>query len=249
MAYLFLLLAICCAAPALKVRHNFIKSLGNDYYHVIRQIPDISIVNGQVTLKQLRPLFISRKDGIPVAVIDTTGATNFIYEDNIIALLTKDKFIVRLGRNKFNTLDLSGITEFRADKEIFAEWLIAGKKAFAPLSYGIFLMLSYIFAVLALLVVAMVGLILALGMHASLHFAAIMRIAAVAATPAILLVTFSAAFGAKVPDLLYLGCTLGYLTIGIKACTKPEPEEDAPKIDLMAMLHEESGENNGHSHA
>jgi hypothetical protein len=238
-AYLFLLIAICCVPATLKVRERMLGSLQTSHTEILNQIPDIHIEEGQAAIPQQQPYFINRANGTPLAIIDTTGSMNYIDDPKVMLLLTETKLILRRGKNLFNTFDLAGIADLEINKVILNRWFQTAKDSIAPLSYGIFLMLSYIFAVMVLLFFAIIGLILAHLFNNPLGFAGSLRIATVAATPAIIFITISAALGQAIPGLAYLAITLIYLFVGIKACSKiPETDE---KIDLKSFLHEEEG--------
>ena len=99
-----------------------------------------------------------------------------------------------------------------------------------------------------MLLTAIVGLILSAAMHSSLKFPGILRIAAAAATPSIILIAVSIALGRTIPGLIYIAVTLLYLLIGIMSCAKPAEEEEIPKLRLTDLLgEEEHGER--HTHA
>jgi hypothetical protein len=245
-AYLFLLLAICWIQPTLNLRSQVVESLDSNQLQIINQLPDIHIKNGRVDVDQQKPLFI-KNAGKTVAIIDTTGSMNYISDDHVLALLTSDKLIVRRGLNQFNTLNLSEVADFHLNKEIANGWLQTAKTAIAPLSYGLFLLLSYIFAILAMLVVAIAGLILSMAMHGSLKFSGAVRIATTAVTPAIILITLLAVFGQTIPGMLYVAVTLLYLLIGIKACSKPGDASEEPHINLAALIHEEPARVDSHA--
>lgn len=239
LVYLFLLLAICCLPPTLSWRKHFLQSLDSNQVHIINQIPDIRISNGQVTLNQRQPYVITRNDGTTAIIIDTTGSLNYIDDPNVIALLMESSLIVRSGENTFNTIDLSGISDFHFDKFIANDWLNMARNSLAPVSYGIFLMLSYIFALLVMLLAAVLGLILSHAMHGTLSFASALRLATVAASPSIIFMTISAALGIGISTEIHLAVTMIYLIIGIKACAKPGPAEKEEHVDLKACLHED----------
>lgn len=234
-AYLFLLLAICWIPSSLRLRQDLIQSLDSNQAHLINQLPDIQVTNGQVIVDQQKPYPIKNSAGQTVAIIDTTGSINYIEDPRVMALLTDSALILRRGANSFNTLDLSQVSEFTLNKEAANQWLQATRTALAPLSYGLFLLLSYIFAVMAMLLTAVVGLMLSNAMHGKLKFAAILRIAVAAATPSIILITVSSALGQTIPGLAYIGFTLLYLLIGLKSCAKPM-ERDIPKLKLSGLL-------------
>jgi hypothetical protein len=237
--YLFLLLAICCIPPTLTLREAMVESLDQGRIAIINQIPDIQIKDGQVKVDQTEPLYITRMDGSPSIIIDTTGSMNYIDDDRVVALLTETELIVRRGEKSFNTFDLSKVTDLHINKYIANEWLATAKASIAPLSYGLFLMLSYLFAVMVMLLAAIIGLILSLAMRRQLSFAGMLRIATVAATPSIIFITVSAAAGISISAGIYLAITLVYLAIGISACVKDGGDEE--KIDLKALLNDEIG--------
>ncbi len=248
LSYLFLLLAICCIPPALSLRKTMIQSLDSNQVKIINQLPDIRIKNGRVEVDQNEPYLI-KNNGKTVAIIDTTGSMNYIADDQVMALLTENKLILRRGENQFNTLDLSQISEFHLNKQIANQWIQMTKQSLAPISYGIFLLLSYTFAVLLILLIAVVGLILSTAMHSSLKFSGLLRIAATAATPSIILMTISTALGQTISGLIYAAVTLIYLLAGIISCTKPEHDEaNIPKLKLSSLLGDKQYAED-HSHA
>lgn len=238
-AYLFLLLAICWVPSTLSLRKTLINSLDNNSAHLINQLPDIHIKKGQVELNQQKPYLIKNRSGQTVAIIDTTGSMNYIQDEHVMVLLTASDLIVRRGKNEFNTLNLSQVSEFHLNKALVNQWLQTSRNALAPLSYGLFLLLSYIFAVLAMLLTALVGLAYSTAMHRTLKFSGVLRIAVAAATPSILLITVSSALGQSIAGWIYIAFTLFYLLIGITSCSKPaEEQEEIPRLKLSGLLDE-----------
>jgi len=246
-AYLFLLLAICLLLPTLTMRDNLLQSLESGQVGFLNQIPDIHIKNGHVMVDQNQPLYIRSENGTPLAIVDTTGSMNYIDDASVFVLLTESKLIIRRGGNQFNTLDLAQVTDFRFNSQIAAGWIQNAKQSLAPLSYGIFLLLSYIFTVLVMLLIAIVGLILSSIIHASLNFSGILRLAAAAATPSIILICISAALGYAISGVACAVVTLIYLLIGILSCRQPAEEQDALKLNLTALLHEDETEPRSHA--
>jgi hypothetical protein len=237
-AYLFLLLAICCLPATLHTRKDMLQSLETGQVDLINQIPEIQIRNGHVSTEKEIPYYINLKDGSPLAIVDTTGSMNYIDNSSTLAMLTETKLIVRYGPNHFNTFDLSGVENLNIDKHVVNGWFQTIKSSIAPLSYGIFLMLSYIFAVLVLLFVAIVGLVLSAVMHHPLRFSGALRIATVAATPAIIFISISAALGHSIPGAVYLAVTMIYLFVGIKSCSRI-PDAYDETVNLKSFLHED----------
>ena len=239
-AYLFLLLAICCVPATLHMRQGILRSFESGHVDILNQIPEIHIVDGEASVQGKQPHYIRNAAGDPIAIIDTTGSMNYIDAPTVQVMLTETKLIVRRGRNLFNTFNLDGIADLTINKQILSGWVQTVKDSIAPLSYGIFLMLSYIFAVMVLMFVAIVGLVVSSLMNNTLGFTSVMRIATVAATPSIIAITALAAVGIKLSGFAYLAITFLYLFIGIKACQKSVVEENGEgRIDLKSLLHED----------
>ncbi|MDF7799682.1 DUF1189 family protein [Pontiellaceae bacterium B1224] len=236
-AYLFLLLAICCIPATLHQRDKILQSLETGQVDLLNQIPEIRIQNGRAAVNATMPYYIRDRNNRPLAIIDTSGSMNYIDDATVMVMLTESKLIVRRGRNLFNTFSLSGIESLVLNKHIINGWLNDIQKTISPLSYGIFLMLSYIFAVLAMMLVAVVGLIIANVLHSSLSFKDTMRIAIAAATPAIIVISVTSALGFTLPCGIYPAITLLYLIIGIKSCST---QADEKKVDLKAVLRKKS---------
>jgi len=237
--YLFILLAACCIPATISLRDEMVKSLDQGQASIISQIPDIQIKNGQVIVDQTEPLYINRQDGSAFAIIDTTGSMNYIDDARVFALLTETELIVRRGEKAFNTFDLSEITDVHINQVIANEWLQTAKGSIAPLSYGLFLMLSFTFAVMVMLLAAVIGLILSLAMHGALNFASALRVATVAATPSIIFITISAAMGFPISPATHLAVTLMYLIVGVSACAKMSSTKDGTQVDLKSLLNDE----------
>jgi len=238
-AYLFILLAACCIPTTISLRDEMVKSLNQGQTDLISQLPDIQIQHGRVIVDQTEPLYITRKDGSPAAIIDTTGSMNYIDDNRVIALLTESELIVRRGEKSFNTFDLSGITDLHINQSIANGWLQTAKGSIAPLSYGLFLMISYMFAVMVMLLAAVIALILSLAMHGTLNFASALRVATVAATPSIIFITVSTALGLTISPAIPLAVTLIYLIVGVSACSKTIKLNAGGKVDLKSLLNDE----------
>lgn len=236
LAYLFLLLAICSVPTALHYRDSIIKGLESNEVTILNQIPEIQIKNGIAHVDVKMPYYIKNTSGQPVAIIDTTGSMNYIDDPSVQVMMTETKLIVRRGRTLFNKFDLSAVDELYIDKHVINGWIGKVREAIAPLSYGIFLLLTYIFAVMVMILVAVVGLIISNITHSALGFKDTMRIAITASTPSIIGITICSVFGVTVSGYFHIAVTLCYLLLGIIACSTKVKESPSGKIDLKAAL-------------
>lgn len=238
LAYLFVLMAVCTLPPTLALNKHIAKSLESTQAGLIKQLPDIQISNGHVIVQQHQPYYIKRNDGSTAIIIDTTGSMNYIDNPHVMALLTESSLIVRSGEHSFKTFDLAGITDFYLNRFIAQNWLQTARHAMVPLSYGILLLLSYVFAVAAMLLAAIFGLILSSVMHGKLSFAGALRVATVAATPSLVCIAIAAALGVGVRNEILLAVSLAYLIAGIKVSSSPLAMNEG-HVDLKSCLHEE----------
>ncbi|WP_372847337.1 DUF1189 family protein, partial [Pontiella sp.] len=63
LAYLFLLLAICCIPAALGLRDHILKSLDTEHVQFLNQIPSIDISNGLASTDVSQPYYIRHSNG------------------------------------------------------------------------------------------------------------------------------------------------------------------------------------------
>ncbi len=237
LAYLFLLLAVCCIPPTVTLRDHTLKSL-EITQHLVDQIPEINITEGRVLIDQHQPYYITRGDGSPAMIIDTTGSMNYIDDPKVCALLMETSLIVRTGKKTFKSFDLSSIEKFHLDRFVANSWLQLVKDTFAQVSYGIFLLASFLFAIPVMLLASIIGLILSSMMKGGVNLAGAMRIATVAATPSIILMSVATTMEIGVVNAIYLAVFLMYLIAGIKACAK-EAAREQNHVDLKSCLNED----------
>lgn len=239
LAYLFVLLAICCLPPAIVIRQQIIGMIETNQAHLVNQIPDIQITNGRVIVDQSQPYNITRRDGSVAAIIDTTGSMNFIEDPKVMALLMEEALIVRKGSNQFKTYDLSEVRSFHLDRFIASNWINTVKKTMPQAAYGIFLLISYVFAVAVTIVTAIVSRIVAKVMGGDLGFGAAFRIVPVAATPAMIIMAVSVWAGIPVSLEILAGVSLIYLLVGIKASSQStDAMDEGERVVLKSSLRE-----------
>lgn len=239
-AYLFILLAICSIPYTLKLRDHALNSLESSQAELLNQIPQIRIKDGLASIDRQQPYYIANSSGDPIAIIDTTGSMNYIDDASVHLLLTETRLIVRRGQNLFNTFSLDMVEEFYIDKHVINGWFQTVRNMVAPLSYGIFLLLSFIFTVMTLLLFSIIGLIISSVLRKNLRFSNVLRISTVAATPTIIFALASAAAGAHIPITVFGILTLLYLIKGIQSCGEVDLLGGSGQVDLKSLLNEES---------
>jgi len=239
LAYLFVLLAVCCIPYTLKLRDHALHSLESSQAALLNQIPQIRIQDGLVSIDRQQPYYIRNDRGNPIAIIDTTGSMNYIDDASVYLLLTETRLIVRRGHNLFNTFSLDMVEDLYIDKQVIYGWFQTVRNMVAPLSYGIFLLLSFIFTVMTLLLFSIIGLVISTVMRKNLRFSNVLRISTVAATPTIIFALASAATETHIPVMVFGILTLLYLIKGIQSCGDVNEAGCAGQIDLKALLNSE----------
>jgi len=226
--YLLLLLSITWLPVMYKLHFGISKGVQQEAPKYLDQVPKITIVRGEVSIDRPVPYTISDPDSrTPLMVIDTSGTISSLEQTTALALLTKNKFMYRQAHGAETRIyDLSQIDAFTLDRDLVNEWVQAFRKFFAALAYPFALAASFAYRVLQLLLYAALGMLFVSMLKVPLDYLAVLRLASVSITPAIILSTLRTLTGLHVPAL-WLVCfviAMGYLFFAVKANPVPAPE-------------------------
>lgn len=226
--YLLMLLAICWIPPMIELQMGFNNFMKNEAPLVLDQIPEITLNDGRISIKEEQPYFISDPEsGVPYVVIDTTGKIKSLDDTDAFVLLTEDKVFSRKNKFESRTYDLSNIKEFFVvDGEKITGWLNIGKKYLVPVIYPIAVSGSYVYRIIQALIYAAIGLLFAKICKARLSYGTLVRLAIAAVTPCIIVGTLFAFIGFSLPGIVYLLAALGYLFFAVASSSGQEDEED-----------------------
>jgi len=220
-AYLLLLLAICWIPTMVTIHLAFSDFVDNQAPAVIDQVPEITITDGEVSIEEPQPYYITAPDSNDaIAVIDTTGKIQSIEDANTFCLLTKTNVMWRQSNYEIRTFDLSQVKSFVLNSDRIMRWLHIAEKFIVIAIYPFALMGSYAYRIVQALIYAAIGLLFASLCKVTLPYSALLRLAVVAVTPCIILNTVFGLVGAHLPYawLIYLLITLlAYLFFGVKA--------------------------------
>lgn len=236
--YLFLLLCICWAAIAYQMQTQFSKFLNQEEVaEMLDKIPDMSITNGVISVDVTQPYYVSDPDsGKTIFVIDTTGQLTELPDADAIILVTRSKIIARQSPHEVREYDLSGMQgEFKISQEKIRQWMgLIGKWSGVAI-FAAALPLSFIYRVIVLLFLALVGLAMNSGFGGNIGFGGLMRIAVAAMTPSIIVRTVLRLIEFDFPfrGMLLLVVTILLVVYGVKAAiaeagvAQQFPEPDA----------------------
>jgi len=217
--FLAIVLALVWIPTIIKMQFGFNRFANNEAPRITSQIPKITIRNGKVSTDVATPYFINDPaDGTPMMIIDTTGEYETLDDTPARLLLTKSKLIVRTERDT-RTYDLSGVQSFDVDRQSVEGWLTTSKTWFTPVAYPVLLIGSLVFRVIQVLIYALIGLLFARMLNASLNYKTLMRLAAVALTPVLVLNLMLEFIPLRIPVWWLIGTVvgLGYLFFAVKS--------------------------------
>lgn len=218
--YMLLLLALTWLPWFIKARITYNRFVATDAQSLVSQVPQITITNGVVSCDKPQPYTITEpKTGQPIVVIDTTGATTQPPPTPPAFLLTNNALITREQNNQSRTYDLSGIKSFYLDSSIVQGWLTKFGGWIFPVGYPLVLLWSILWRLGYMLVLGAIG--MAFNGRAKLTYAGVMRLAAIAMTP--MLVIDTALSFTPMPSLgcvwffVEAGVTIAILSMAVKA--------------------------------
>jgi hypothetical protein len=223
-AYLLLILTICWIPAILRINTGFAGFVKNDAPPILEQVPEITITDGQVAIKEPQPYYIKIPDTNNIlAVIDTTGSIESPQDVNAFCLLTKNSIIMKQSKLETRTYDLSQVKKLTVSGDDIMKLLHIAKKFLFIILYPILLLSSYVYRIIQALIFAAIGLLFASLHRVSLSYGALLRLAVVAMTPCMIIKTVLGLVGFYLScgaGLVYLLITLAYLYYGVNACSQ-----------------------------
>ncbi len=237
--YLLLILAVCWIPTMVKIHLSFTGFVKNDAPPIVEQVPEITITDGQVSIKEPQPYYIKIPDTNNIlAVIDTTGSIESPQDANAFCLLTKNSIIMKQSMLETRTYDLSQVKKLTVSGDDIMKLLHTAKKFLLIILYPILLLSSYVYRIIQALIFAAIGLLFASMCKVSLQYGALLRLAIVAMTPCMIIKTVFGLAGVYFPciSLLYIAITLAYLYYGAYACSQtPITEEEIRNPEQIQM--------------
>jgi hypothetical protein len=188
--YLLLLLVITWAATMGKSYPSFKKFVRDDMPKITEQVPTIDIKNGVVTTNAEEPhQIVNPENGEVFAIIDTTGETKEPPPNAPSMLLTRNKLMSRNAANKIEIHDLSQVQQFHFDGPELQSKAQSALALYWPVLLPALLLVSICWNLIWMLIYAVIGQMAGGSVRPPLTFGALMRLAAIAITPGILIDT------------------------------------------------------------
>lgn len=218
--YLLLLVVLSWLPLLVKVQVGFSDFVRNDAPKFLEQIPPITIDKGKVSTPVETPYFIKDPDnGREMAIIDLTGTITSLEGRDAKILVLPSKVLARQSAMEVREYDLSQVQHFEITKEKVQDWLQTFKNLFLVVVAPFAMLGGYIYRILQLLLYAAIGMGFASINKLKVEYGDMMRLTAVAVTPAILINAVYDLAGKGVPmwSLICLGIALCYLFFAVKS--------------------------------
>jgi hypothetical protein len=229
--YLLLLLAVCWIPIMIIIHFGTAEFVQNEAPKVVSQVPAITIKDGIASVNEPQPYYIMTPDSNEVfAIIDTTGTVTSLADSNALLLITKTEAIYKENETQTRTFSFANIKDFTLTQAEINNWLSTFQKLFVPVTYPFVLAFSYAYRIIQALIYAAIGLLFAQGFRTKIEYPAMLRLAVVAVTPAIIINTVVTLAGVVSCGiwLLYLVIALAYLAFGVKAVSDAKRPTDEP---------------------
>ena len=226
MLYLLSLTAICWIPGIIRLDTDVTYYIDNIVPKYVVQMPAIEISKGEASIKEKQPYLINDPDsGKTAIIIDTTGATKSLDNSTAFLLLTKDRLTLKKDDKERTVLEMRDLGDVTITRTMAFEWLEAYTEWFGIMVYPFAVMLSYVFRIVQILLLALVGAVASKIFKVGIDYRLLIRIFAVAVTPLLVFDALTGFFRIEVPmplvaDLLI---TTGYLIFAIKSSSTASP--------------------------
>ena len=229
--YMLILLVIVWIPTMIKMQIGFSTFVQQEAPPITQQIPRITIKNGEVSTDVASPYYIKDQQGNPIAIIDTTADYHNLDETPAAVVLTRTKLFFRNERRgETRSYDLSNVESFELDRPRAEGWLQTAKGLLVPVLFPIVLIGTFIFRGIQILIYAAIGLLFAKMLDTSLSYKTLMRLAAVALTPVLLLNLVLEFLPFSIPVWWLFGTLIGlaYLFLAVKSNAGATPSYPPP---------------------
>jgi hypothetical protein len=218
--YLLLLVVLSWLPLLVKMQVGFSDFARNDAPKILEQIPPLTVDKGKVSTPVETPYFIKDPDtGRELAIIDLTGKITSLDGREAKLLVLPTKVLVRQTTMDVREYDLSQVRHFEFTREKAQGWLQTFKNLLLVIVAPFAILFGYIYRILQLLLYAAVGMGFASIHRLKTEYGVMMRLTAVAVTPAILINAVYDLAGKGIPFwwLICLAVALCYLFFAVKS--------------------------------
>lgn len=222
-AYLALLVVLWWIPGAVLLHQQTGEFMANEAPRIVEQWPTVTVTRGRARADVAMPFAIVEPvGGTRLVVIDTTGSVATLEAAQAPALLTATALILREGESGARSYPLADVEELVIDRALLQQWMDIVAAWMVPVASLFVVAFFYLYRLVQALICAALGLLLVRATHVNLDFAALLRLALVALTPAVLLDALLWFAGTGVAGPVSFAVTMGYLYFAIRANASPD---------------------------
>ena len=229
-AYLLLILTLCWIPSMIKLHLQMSHGLQTFQKQLWSQVPTIRFENGQVITPENRPYIISfggAKNPL-VLILDTSGHFKSLDGERAQFLITRHRMFIRQQSGEIRMYDLS---QSHAKPFVFNQARVG--RVLHPLKYwalaalyATIFLLSVIKRLIQAFFMALIGMIIVAILKSDLDLGALLSVAIVSMTPAMVIETLIGVTGKSIPHLWILWALLltGYFLFALNAASDKTPD-------------------------
>ena len=225
LGYLLLLLAICWIAPIVHLHSQLSEFVDKQVPEVASQVPVLTFKDGKVSIDEPEPYYITLPGtNMNLVVIDTTGGITSLEEAKAFGLISETQATFRNSEVETRTVSFRDFEDFVLTQDIINGWVAAVRRFAAPICYVFAVLGSFVGRIVQVLIYAAIGMLFASWCKSRRTYLQLLRLAAVAVTPCIIIKTILHAAEVHPPSagVWYLLCALGFLFFGVWAAAQEE---------------------------
>lgn len=230
-SYLFILLFICWI-PVVYFTASHAKTMLTGFTETLKSMPAVKITQGQLSLEQNTPFVILDPNSSELLLaVDPDERFHSYANNDALILVTKDSVHIKKLNYQYNyPQDLE--LDLRQSSSDVSNLLDLNQGYLMASYYLVALFISLVYRYIQVFFYAILGKAF-FSSKTSLSFGAVMRIAAVALTPAIVLFTVQSIVGFYIPwgRLVYFLLAMAYLFFGIRVNRITESKEETKPVE------------------
>jgi hypothetical protein len=217
--YLALLMLITAVPDAIKAHIGFGKFVKDDAQSVISTFPTITIKNHKASIAEPEPYLWREPKGQVLLYVDTTGKFDLPAGQNALAKLSDTQLFLKKSTSETTVYALAQFPDFSVDKNDLGRWLDVSTHWVGAVVFGFLFIFPFIGHFFQILIYGLFGMVFCAMFNAKLDYAALLRLSAVAITPAVLIATALDLTGVNIPAAgwIYFGIEMLFLGIAVKA--------------------------------
>jgi len=232
--YLLLIVAAFTIVPMLKLKEAVSLFKKTEFSYYVEQMPVITITQGKLSIDEPVPYVIrDLKSDRPVVIIDTSGGITSLQGKEARVLITQKSIFFRQSATKTESYNFDGIKSLTVDREKMYEWMNLADRWLAIAAFPFAALFLFGTTLIQVLLYGVIGLFFARIAKVQLDSRALLRLAVISITPALIIDAYINFRGIVIPywPLLTYLIDLGYLYFAINANaapSRPSAGVDAP---------------------